>query len=70
MFIGWLFVTSEQFLQLWGALKNCFIAEHMHWFSLLFNESMMMNHGMLQIPDRPGLGFTLNEDHLNQFECR
>ena len=60
---------TEQSLQLCGALENCFIAEHMHWFSLLFNEPMIMTDGYLQIPDRPGLGFTLNQDNLREFEC-
>ena len=55
---------TEQCLQLCGALNNVTYSEMMPWLSTLYNESMELVDGDLLIPDRPGLGFTFNEDEL------
>jgi len=58
---------TEQSLHLCASLGNCVIAEHMHWFGLLFNESIELKNGMIQIPNRPGLGFTLNQTSVRKY---
>ena len=55
-------VYTEQCLQLCGALNNVNYSEWMPWFSVLYNESVELVGGDLLIPDRPGLGFTFDED--------
>lgn len=55
-------IFTEQSLQLCGAIANCTWAEHMPWFTALFNEPMELVDGDLIIPDRPGLGFTFDAD--------
>ncbi len=55
-------IFTEQSLQLCGAIANCEWAEHMPWFTALFNEQMELVDGDLIIPDRPGLGFTFDAD--------
>ncbi len=57
----------EQSLCLAGALDNCISVEHVDWFSPLFNESIDLVEGELVVPDRPGHGFTFDEDALKQF---
>ena len=35
--------------------------EHFEWLEPLFNERLTLNGGRMQVPDRPGLGFSLSE---------
>ena len=60
-------IFTEQSLQLCGAIANCNFAEHMPWFTELYNERMELVDGCLRIPDRPGLGFTFNPDAVGRF---
>ena len=57
---------TEQCLQLCGALNNVTYSEMMPWFSTLYNETIELVDGDLLIPDRPGLGFTFNEDEMSR----
>jgi len=50
---------TEHSLCLAGSLHNCISVEHCDWFAPLFNESMTLVDGQLEVPDRPGHGFTL-----------
>ncbi|MCO8289326.1 L-talarate/galactarate dehydratase [Tetragenococcus halophilus] len=38
--------------------------EHFEWFEKMgiFNERVEMNNGLMKVPDRPGIGLTLNND--------
>jgi L-talarate/galactarate dehydratase len=38
--------------------------EHFEWLEPLFNERLELKNGRMQVPDRPGLGFTLSEQAL------
>jgi len=58
---------TEQCLQLCGALSNVEYSEYMPWFAALYNEKMEMVDGDLLVPDRPGLGFTFNEDAIGRY---
>ena len=44
-----------------SSLHNCESVEHIDWFAGLFNEQMELTNGKLQIPDRPGTGFTFRQ---------
>lgn len=35
--------------------------EHFEWLEPLFNERLLLQGGRMQVPDRPGLGFSLSE---------
>ena len=35
--------------------------EHFEWLEPLFNERLLIKDGRMQVPDRPGLGFSLSE---------
>jgi len=53
---------TEQSLCLAASIDNCISVEHCDWFSPLFNEPMEMVNGEVLVPNRPGHGFTFNED--------
>ena len=53
---------TEHSLSMAGSLHNCESVEHIDWFTGLFNEQMELTNGNLQIPDRPGTGFTFRQD--------
>ena len=38
--------------------------EHFEWLEPLFNERLELKNGRMQVPDRPGLGFTLSRQAL------
>ena len=51
---------TELSLCLGGSIANCISLEHVDWFARLFNEEIQLVGGKLQIPNRPGHGFTFN----------
>ncbi len=61
-------IFTEQSLCIAGSSPNCMSVEHMPWFSSLFNEEMVIKDGLIEIPDRPGTGFTFNFKHLKDFK--
>lgn len=60
-------IFTEHSLCIGGSSPNCISVEHMPWFSSFFNESLEIKDGMLEIPDRPGIGFTFDSDVVNRF---
>ncbi len=61
-------IFTEHSLCLAGSLQNCISVEHMDWFAPLFTESMELNSdGELVVPNRPGHGFTVDEDAVTEF---
>jgi L-alanine-DL-glutamate epimerase-like enolase superfamily enzyme len=38
--------------------------EHFEWLEPLFNERLAIENGRMQVPNRPGLGFSLSEQAL------
>ena len=61
-------IFTEQSLQLMGALSNGIYLEHIPWFADLFNESIILQDGLAEVPSRPGLGFTFDDKALNKFK--
>jgi L-alanine-DL-glutamate epimerase-like enolase superfamily enzyme len=59
---------TEHSLCIAGAEPNCISVEHIPWFELLFNEQVAIDDGMMEIPERPGTGFTFNRDSIRRFE--
>ena len=60
-------IFTEQSLSIAGSSYNCMSVEHMDWFASLFNEKMEINAGDIVIPDRPGTGFTFNQNLIKQY---
>lgn len=58
---------TEHSLAIAGSTLNCISVEHMPWFSELFNEEMELSGGELVVPERPGSGFTFNNDAIKQY---
>jgi L-alanine-DL-glutamate epimerase-like enolase superfamily enzyme len=60
-------IFTEQSLSIAGSCSNCISVEHMPWFGRLFNESMVLEDGKLNMPLGHGLGFTFNKDLLKHY---
>ena len=58
---------TEHSLCIAGAEPNCISVEHMPWYASLFNESMNIRDGMIDIPDRPGTGFSFNAEAIQRY---
>jgi L-alanine-DL-glutamate epimerase-like enolase superfamily enzyme len=48
-----------------GALANTIYLEYMPWFSKLYNETIKFAEGPAIVPERPGWGFTFNQDYVS-----
>ena len=55
-------------LQVLGALANTIYLEYMPWFSKLYNETIEFAEGQAIVPERPGWGFTFNQDYVSHLE--
>lgn len=58
----------ETSLQVLGALANTIYLEYMPWFSKLYNEPIEFADGQAIVPERPGWGFTFNQDYVSHLE--
>lgn len=58
----------EASLQVLGALVNTIYLEYMPWFSKLYNETIKFAEGQAIVPERPGWGFTFNQDYVSHLE--
>jgi len=63
-------IFTEQSLCVAGSAINCISVEHMPWFAKLFNESMVVSEGFIDIPERHGLGFTFNQETMARYALR
>ncbi len=59
---------TEHSLCIAAAEPNCISVEHMPWFAPLFNETMEIRDGMIDVPERPGTGFSFNPEAIRRFE--
>ncbi|GAA4343486.1 L-talarate/galactarate dehydratase [Pigmentiphaga soli] len=60
-------LIPEVHAHLVAAIPNGLTVEYMPWASPLFNEKLEMKNGLLQVPDRPGLGLTFDEGVLARY---
>jgi len=60
-------IFTEHSLSIAGSAQNCISVEHMPWFASLFCEQMEIKNGMIEIPDRPGTGFTFNLEAVKSY---
>jgi L-alanine-DL-glutamate epimerase-like enolase superfamily enzyme len=58
----------ETSLQVLVALSNTIYLEYMPWFSKLYNEPIEFADGQAIVPERPGWGFTFNQDYVSHLE--
>jgi len=58
---------TEHSLCIAGAEPNCVSVEHMPWFAPLFNESMEIRDGMIDLPQRPGTGFSFDPEAIRRY---
>lgn len=58
----------EQSLSVLGALANALYLEYMPWFSELYRETLDFADGFAIVPERPGFGFTFDEDRIGHLE--
>jgi L-alanine-DL-glutamate epimerase-like enolase superfamily enzyme len=58
----------ETSLQVLGGLANTIYLEYMPWFSKLYNETIKFAEGQAIVPERPGWGFTFNQDYVSHLE--
>ena len=58
---------TEHSLSIAGSAPNCMSVEHMPWHAPLFNETMEIQDGMINIPMRPGCGFTFSLDAQKRY---
>ena len=55
----------ETSIQALGGLANSNYLEYMPWFSRLYNETLEFSEGQALVPERPGWGFTFNQDYID-----
>jgi L-alanine-DL-glutamate epimerase-like enolase superfamily enzyme len=58
----------ETSIQVLGALSNAIYLEYMPWFSKLYCEELVFADGDAVLPERPGWGFTFNQDYIRHLE--
>mgnify|MGYP002525939377 CR=1 FL=1 len=59
--------TLFPYTTLFRSVENCISVEHMPWYTPLFNEKISVVDGCIDIPERPGLGFTFDEKAIEKF---
>jgi len=60
-------IFTEQSLCIAGSVENCISIEHMPWYAPLFNEKIEVIDGCIDIPERPGIGFTFDEKAIQHY---
>ncbi|WP_438391911.1 mandelate racemase/muconate lactonizing enzyme family protein [Caballeronia sp. DA-9] len=63
-------IFTEQSLSIAGSAPNCISVEHVSWFSPLYREQMEIIDGMINLPNRPGIGFSFNDDMVDRYRIR
>ncbi len=63
-------IFSEQSLQIMGMIPNGSYLEHMPWFSPLFREKIEIKNGMVEIPTRPGVGFSFDPAAIERYRIQ
>jgi L-alanine-DL-glutamate epimerase-like enolase superfamily enzyme len=56
----------ETSIQVLGALSNAIYLEYMPWFSKLYHEELEFKDGNAVVPERPGWGFTFNQEYVKR----
>ena len=60
-------IFTEQSICIAASEVNCISVEHMPWVSMLFNEQMEIEEGCILVPERPGIGFTFNQEVVDRY---
>jgi L-alanine-DL-glutamate epimerase-like enolase superfamily enzyme len=59
---------TEQCICIAASEPNCISVEHMPWFSPLFNESIVVQDGCIEVLERPGIGFTFSQTAIAKYK--
>jgi L-alanine-DL-glutamate epimerase-like enolase superfamily enzyme len=59
---------TEMSVQLLAALPQASFLEYMPWFEDLYRERLQIENGEALVPDRPGWGFTLDDERIAYLE--
>ncbi|WP_127144471.1 mandelate racemase/muconate lactonizing enzyme family protein [Pelagibacterium montanilacus] len=57
----------EMSLHLMASLPNASLLEHVDWFAPLYREQMEIADGHCAVPDRPGWGFSFDQDAIERY---
>ena len=60
---------TEHSLAVAASTPGCASVEHVDWFAPLFAEAMELDNGELVVPDRPGTGFTFDDDARRRYSA-
>ncbi len=60
---------TEHSLAVAASTPGCASVEHVDWFAPLFAEAMELDDGELVVPDRPGTGFTFDDDARRRYSA-
>lgn len=60
-------IFTEYSLCIAGSEPGCISVEHMPWSARLFNEEMEIKDGFIDLPDRPGTGFSFDKSAIKRF---
>ena len=60
----------ETSIQLLAALANVSFLEYMPWFSDLYEERLEFAEGEALVPERPGWGFSFNQDYIAHLRAK
>jgi L-alanine-DL-glutamate epimerase-like enolase superfamily enzyme len=60
-------IFTEYSLCIAGSEPGCISVEHMPWNARLFNESMEIRDGFIDLPSRPGTGFSFDKRAIKRF---
>ena len=63
-------IFTEQSLSIAGSAPGCIYLEHMPWFAPLYRESMVLRDGEVMMPQRPGVGFSFDDDAVENYRIR
>jgi len=63
-------LIPEIHVQLIAAIPNGLTVEYMPWTLRLFEETPVLEDGMLVVPTRPGLGLAFDRKAIDRYEVR
>ena len=61
-------IFTEQSICIAASEPNCISVEHMPWFERLFNQTIEIDQGDIVVSDRPGIGFTFDQETIKRYK--
>ena len=60
-------LVPEIHVQLMAAIPNGLTVEYMPWSLRLWEETPVFSEGLLEVPDKPGLGLAFDQEALRKY---